>query len=58
VYTARASGGEWILLNDGTRHPSLNKLSWHVVKGPENAWTSWKFTDKAGNWHYVQALRT
>jgi len=58
LYTARATGGEWLLLNDNTRHPSLHKLSWHVVKGPENAWYGWKYRDKAGANHYVNGLRS
>jgi hypothetical protein len=56
-FRARATGGEWLLLNDNSRHPSLHKLSWHVIKGPENAWYGWKYLGKDGKNHYVHTLR-
>jgi hypothetical protein len=53
---ARATGGHWLLLTDNTPHPSLNKLSWAVVKGSENAWHNWKYMDGTSE-QFIHSLR-
>jgi hypothetical protein len=56
-YRARATQGKWVLLNDNRTFPSLNKLSWAIVNGNENAWYNWKFKNAHGEENYIHALR-
>lgn len=56
-FRAQATQGTWRLLNDNTKHQSLNKLSWAVVQGHENAWHNWKYKDEQGRENFLHALR-
>ena len=40
-YRATVRAGRWVLRPGGKVYPSLNKLSWAVVSGHENAWQNW-----------------
>ena len=54
---ARATKGEWLLLQTGKTYPSLHKLSTATVNHNENAWWSWYYTDDKGDRHMIDALR-
>ena len=56
-YRARATQGQWLLLNDNQRYPSLHKLSSAVVEGNENSWMNWKFDDGTGKSALIDKLR-
>lgn len=56
-YRARATHGNWLLLNDNSTYASLNKLNWAVVRGSENAWYCWKYREENGGENFVHALR-
>ena len=55
-YRAKATGGGFLLLNDGRRFPSLNTLS-DAIGASENAWNGWRFIDDRGREQPVNALR-
>ena len=56
-YRARATGGCWVLLNDGSRHRNLNKLSRAIGAKRENAWVNWFFLEPNGKRRTVSDLR-
>jgi len=56
-YRARATGGQWLLLNTGDTYPSLNQLSKAVGTKTENAWNNWYFIDQDGKRKLIAALR-
>jgi hypothetical protein len=56
-YRAKATGGCWILENDGHSYPSLHKLSWAVVQGHENSWNAWKYRRQDGSVGYINEMR-
>ncbi len=56
-YRARATGGTWLLLNNGKRYGSLNGLSQSIGTKTENAWVSWLFTARDGQPKPVSDLR-
>ena len=56
-YRARATPGQWLLLNNNQRYPSLHKLSRAVVEGQENSWMNWKFDDGTGKPALIDKLR-
>lgn len=56
-FKAKATGGKWLLQNNGISYPSLHKLSWAVVNGHENAWYNWKCHMPNGSENYINALR-
>ena len=56
-YRARATGGHWVLLNDGSRHRSLNELSGAIGVKRENAWVNWFFLGPNGERRAVSDLR-
>ncbi len=56
-YRARATHGQWLLLNNNQRYPSLHKLSRAVVAGQENSWMNWKFDDGDGRPSLINKLR-
>jgi len=56
-YRARATGGKWLLVNDGQLYPSLNQLSRATSGNIENAWRNWYFMDRDGKRHLIERLR-
>jgi len=56
-YRARATGGHWVLLNDGSPHRSLNELSRAIGAKRENAWVNWFFLGPNGERRAVSDLR-
>jgi hypothetical protein len=56
-YEARATGGAWILQNNGTRHRTLTSLSEAIGTGIENVWVNWFYVDKSGTRHPMADLR-
>lgn len=56
-YRAQATGGKWLLVNDGVRYRSLHKLSSAVVTGNENSWNNWKYRLPDGGEAFIRTLR-
>jgi hypothetical protein len=56
-YRARASGGAWVLQNDGKSYGSLNELSRAIGARVENAWVNWFYPGPDGNRKPVSDLR-
>lgn len=56
-FRARATGGKWLLLNDGRLYPSLNQLSRASSGNIENAWRNWYFTGRDGKRYLIERLR-
>ncbi|MPR11499.1 hypothetical protein [Microvirga tunisiensis] len=57
TYNAVARGGFWVT-PDGQRFDNLNRLNASLGKpNPENAWICWKFVDRDGREHLLNALR-
>jgi hypothetical protein len=55
-YRAVATNGEWLLMNNGKRYPTLNALS-SAIGAVENAWMGWRYLDPAGRILLINALR-
>ena len=56
-YKARATGGHWVLLDDGSSHGSLNELSRAIGANIENAWVNWFYLGPDGKRRAVSDLR-
>jgi hypothetical protein len=56
-YRAKATAGQWLLMNTGDMHPSLNQLSRAVTGRTENAWICWYYLDKRGKRQLMNTLR-
>jgi hypothetical protein len=56
-YKAKAVAGQWLFMNTGDMHSSLNQLSYAVTHRPENAWTVWYYHDKRGKRRLMDTLR-
>lgn len=56
-FRARATGGKWLLLNDGKTYPSLNQLSRASSGNIENAWRNWYFMGRDGKRYLIERLR-
>jgi hypothetical protein len=56
-YRARATGGHWLLQNDGQMYGSLNELSQAIGSKTENAWVNWFFNAPDGERRPVSDLR-
>lgn len=56
-FRARVTNGEWFLLNNNRRYPSLHKLSKAVVGGRENSWNNWKYLTPEGRDALIDKLR-
>ncbi|MCH8238408.1 MAG: hypothetical protein IIC06_09585 [Proteobacteria bacterium] len=56
-FTARVSGGRWLLDADGRLYDSFNQLSQAVIDGNENAWMFWFFGGPAGTKRRISELR-
>jgi hypothetical protein len=57
AYRARATGGAWLLVNDGKRYGSLNELSQAIGTTTENAWFNWFFAAPDGQQKRVSDMR-
>lgn len=56
-FRARATGGKWLLLNNGKLFPSLNQLSGGTSGNIENAWRNWYFMGRDGKRYLIERLR-
>jgi hypothetical protein len=56
-FRARATGGKWLLLQDGKLYPSLNQLSRATSGNIENAWRNWYFVAQDGKRYLIERLR-